>query len=293
MSDEKLVLVTGATGQQGRAVTEALRAKGHRVRGLVRDPDDAGTEQLRELGAELVEGDNEDRPSLEAAASRVDAMFAMTTPAVGVDVEVQHGQALIDSAKAAQVPHLVYSSVASAHQATGIPHFDSKFEIEEHLRGTDIAATIVAPVWFMNNVAFPWSVADLQKGKFRLALSPDTKLQQVSSRDIGRFVAHVIDQPEPFLGRRIEIAGDELTGPQMAAILSETVGQPVAYEEQSLDEVRSQFEDMATMYEWIHEIGFSADPDGLRREHPEVGWADFKQWASDQDWAAMLAAAPA
>ncbi|MGI9557052.1 MAG: NmrA/HSCARG family protein [Solirubrobacterales bacterium] len=289
---ERLVLVGGATGRQGRAVTEALRAKGHAVRALVRSTDDPATEPLRELGVELVVGDNDNRESLEAAAAGVDSMFAMTTPAVGVDVEVEHGRALVNAAAAAGVEHIVYSSVASADGRTGIPHFDSKQEVEEYLTTQDIPSTVVAPVWFMDNLLFPWTVADLRNGSFRLALAPDTKLQQVFSQDIGAFAAHALDQREPFLGERVEIAGDELTGAEMARVLADATGRPISFEEQSLDEVRSQFEDMATMYEWIGSVGFSADPGRLHAEHAGIDWTSFEQWASDQDWDEILSADP-
>ena len=287
----RTVLVTGATGNQGRAVTEALLEKGHRVRAMVRSPDEPGALRLKEKGVEVAGGDFDDPASLERAMSGVDAVFAMTTPYAGVDVEVRHGKNLADAARAAGVAHLVYSSVGDADRNTGIPHFDSKFEIEQYLRSLGVPWTITAPAFFYDNALFPWNVADLKEGRFRQALHPARKLQQISLRDIGRFNALVIERKEPFLGKRINIAGDELTGVDMAAALSRAVGRPIAYQEQPLDEVRTQFADMATMYEWFASDGFTAKIKSLREDYPEIGWFSFAQWAVAQDWSPVTAPA--
>ena len=216
---EKTVLVMGATGNQGRAATEALREKGHRVRALVRAEDAEGAKRLKEKGVETVTGDFDNPDSLTQAMTGVDAVFAMTTPITGVDVEVRHGKAIADAAVAAKVGHLVYSSVGDADRATGIPHFDSKYEIEQYLRELGVPWTITAPAYFYDNALFPWNLADMNEGRFRQALNPTRKLQQISVRDIGRFNAMVIDRKEPFIGKRINIAGDELTGVEMAEAL--------------------------------------------------------------------------
>ena len=282
------ILVTGARGNQGRSVTEALLDKGHHVRALVRKADENGSLPFKRHSVEVVVGDFDDPASLERAASGMDAVFAMTTPFAGVDVEVRHGKAIVDAAKAAGVAHLVYSSVGDADRRTGIPHFDSKYEVEEYLRTLAVPWTITAPAFFYDNVLFPWNLADLKEGRFRQALHAKRKLQQIAVRDIGRFIALVIDREDPFIGRRINISGDEVTGPEMAAVLSQASGRPIAYEEQSLDEVRTQFADMATMYEWFDRVGFSADVKSLRVDYPEVDWLSFEQWAAAQDWAQVL-----
>jgi uncharacterized protein YbjT (DUF2867 family) len=219
----------------------------------------------------------------------MDSVFAVTTPMAGVDLEVRQGIAVSDAVKAAGAGHLVFSSVASADRGTGIPHFDSKFRIEEHIRNLGVPWTITAPAFFYDNALFPWNAADLQAGRFRQALKPGLKLQQVSVRDIGRFNALVIGQPDRFIGQRIDFAGDELTGPGMAQALSQGIGKPVTYQEQPLEEVRAQFADMATMYEWFDREGFAADIPSLRRDYPEVGWLSFADWAANQDWNRVLA----
>ena len=278
------VLVTGATGQQGGAVARERLKSGHQVRALTRRASSDAANALQEKGAEIVVGDMNDSNSLKQAASGVDTAFIMTTPfEAGVEGETEQGIAIVDAVVDAGVEHVVFSSVGSADQQTGIPHFDSKYKVEKHLQRLDRPWTIVAPVFFMDNILAPWNLTDLKNGVFRQALPSDRKLQLISVRDIGRINAHVIEERDPFIGRRIDVASDELTGPEIANVLSEASGRSISYVEQPMEEVRAQSEDMAAMLEWFDRIGFSADIDGLRRDYPEVGWITFEQWAQSQD----------
>src|SRR5437762_1786984 len=134
MAQSKLVLVTGATGKQGGAVVEALLTRGHQVRALTRNSASPAANRLREQGVEIAVGDFSDSASLLRAATGVDAVFAMGIPFLaGNEHEVQQGLAIANAARDASVGHLIYSSVASADRHTGIPHFDSKYPVEEHI----------------------------------------------------------------------------------------------------------------------------------------------------------------
>lgn len=284
------VFVTGATGNQGGAVTDALLEAGANVRALVRDPAKPKAQALAARGVELVVGDLNDGTSVRAAAQGSDVAFVVTTPfapGVGMDGEIRQGRIVIDAIKAAEVPHLVYSSISDANRETGIPHFDTKLDAEKHLASSGLKYTITGPVYFSDNVALPWNVPDLKSGRFRQAMPGDRMLQVVSVRDIGRFNAAVIARHAELVGRRIDYAADELTPAQMAEALSKAMGRPIAYEAQSLEEVAS-IEEMAKMFEWFDRVGYTADIAALRREFPEVGWQRFGDWAESQDWAALL-----
>jgi uncharacterized protein YbjT (DUF2867 family) len=140
------VLVTGATGNQGGAVTEHLLRRGHQVRAFVRHPRSRRAQQLESLGAELAEGDYDIPASLVVAATAMKGMFALGTPfEAGVEAEVQQGVTLIHAARKAGIEHFVYSSVASADRRTGIPHFESKRRIEERLKKSGLLYTIIGP----------------------------------------------------------------------------------------------------------------------------------------------------
>ena len=186
MSASRFVLVTGATGQQGGAVVKALLAKGHRVRGVTRNVNSGKAKRLLQQGVEVVGGDFTDQESLVKAATGVDAIYAMTTPfESGMDAETAQGIAMINAAKEAEVGHLVYSSVGDANQATGIPHFDSKFEVEKVLASSGIPYSISAPVYFMDNLIAPWTLPGVVEGTVSAAMPGARKLQQIAVADIG------------------------------------------------------------------------------------------------------------
>ena len=276
-----LVLVTGATGQQGGAVTRALLEKGHDVRAMVRDVQSEKAVALVQMGVELVTGDMEDTASIASAAEGADSMFAVTSPFVaGTDHETVLGKNLVDGAVAAGIGHFVYSSVASADKETGIPHFESKWEVEKHLVASGLNWTVTAPVFFFENISSPWLAADLADGRYRQAMPTDRDLQMIGLAAIGAFNAAVIDGREGFYGQRIDIASDELTGPQTATALSEALGRTVTFDEQPIEEVQAGFgEDMALMYEWFTEVGYDVDLDDLRARFPSVGWESFADWS--------------
>ena len=282
------ILVTGATGQQGGAVAHELLHQGHHVRALTRNSDSPAAHQLKKQGAIAFAGDFNDQSSLEQAADGADAIYAMATPfESGVATETGQASAIANAAKTVGCPHLVYSSVASANQNTGIPHFDSKFSVEQHIQQLDTPYTIIAPVFFMDNFLSPFTLPGLQEGKLMQALPADRRLQAVAVRDIAAFTSHVMDNREEFLGRRIDIAGDEMTGQQYADAISLASGRSITYVETSLDDMRAMSEDMAHMYEWFDSTGYHTDIATLRRDYPDVGWHTFPEWASEQNWSAI------
>ena len=212
MANSKLVLVTGVTGKQGGAVARALIAKGHRVRGMTRNVESDAARAVAALGVDLVAGDFRDSDSLAAAVAGVDTVFAMGTPfEAGEDAEIAQGVALVDAAVDAEIDHFVYTSVASADKSTGIPHFDSKWEVEKHLASTALDWSVIAPVYFMENLFFGENLGALQNGSYPVPLPLDLSLQQVAVADIGAFGALVVDRKDDFVGRRVEIASDEST----------------------------------------------------------------------------------
>ncbi len=285
MAQSKLVLVTGATGQQGGAVVKALVTRGHHVRALTRNAASPAAQRLREQGVEIAGGDFTDHDSLVRAARGVDAVYAMSTPyEQGAEHETAQGLTITEAAQAAGVAHLISSSVASANRATGMPHFDSKYAVEQHLQASRVPSTIVAPVSFMENVWQPWSLASLRQGKLAMALPASRSLQHIAAADIGAFVAAVIERGDTVFGRRFDIAGDELTGEEAAAILSKVTGREVHYAGFSPDVLRAQSEELALMFAWFDRTGYAADIERLRRDFPEVQWHPFEAWARQQDW---------
>jgi uncharacterized protein YbjT (DUF2867 family) len=285
------ILVVGATGNQGGAVTAEAMANGHSVVAFTRDPGGDKEAALVENGVDLAAGSLDDVSSIARAAEGVDAMFAMTTPYAGLDTEVRHGFNIAEAADAAAVPHLVFSSVADAGSSTGIGHFDSKWAIEQRIGEIGVPSTVVAPVFFMDNFLFPTNTSDIAGGKLRQAVSVDQPLQMVAARDIGRFATMVIGDPSRFIGERISISGDELTGPQITDILSRATGRQVEYQVQPDHELDAMGSDWRRMYEWFNEGGFTTDRKTLTQQFPEFGFLSFEVWASNQPWDTILAPA--
>ncbi|OWO93343.1 nucleoside-diphosphate sugar epimerase [Rhizobium esperanzae] len=287
MGKERSVLVTGATGQQGGAVARALLARGHRVRAICRRWESDSARRLAAAGVEVVAGDLDDAGSVTQAASGVDTMFLMgNSYEAGTDAETRQGITAANAAKAAGIGHLIYSSVADADRKTGIPHFDSKFLVEQHIAGLGIPY-ISAPVAFMENTVAPWAIDGLRQGVYAAALPPGRVLQQICLADIGAFVAALTERREQVFGRRFNIAGDELSGEEQAKVLSEVLGRPIGYQELPIAAMRQQSADAALMYEWFDRTGYDADIVSLRRDFPDVGWHRYADWARGFDWSVL------
>jgi uncharacterized protein YbjT (DUF2867 family) len=154
MSQKLTVVVTGATGKQGGAVVKNLLERGHEVRAVTRNTDSEKARDLANAGVTLVRASLEDTAALTKALEGATSLFAMTAPFEGgTQAETRQGISAADSAKAAGV-HLVFNSVGSANRQTGVPHFDSKYKVEEHIARIGVRATVLAPVYFMENLYF-------------------------------------------------------------------------------------------------------------------------------------------
>jgi uncharacterized protein YbjT (DUF2867 family) len=285
-----IVLVIGATGRQGGAVARRLLERGHRVRAFARSADSSASRELERLGAKVWSGSFDDPDALRRAARGVDAVFAISTPfEAGFEAEVRQGSTVLEAAKAAGIGHFVYSSVAGADRDTGIPHFEAKAELERRLSGLDLSHTVLAPVAFMESLLAPGTLAALGRGALTVALPPSRPLQQLALADLASCVALVLEQRERFLGRRIEIASDELTGAEQARILSQVCGREI----RCLERRREFGEDAALTRDWLDAVGYGVDIEALRRDYPEVGWRTFGEWARSQDWRALIREVPA
>ena len=286
MGQKLAVVVTGATGKQGGSVVKSLVERGHEVRAITRTTDSAKARELAKAGVTLVRASLEDTAALTQALQGATSLFGMTTPFEGgAQAELRRGISAAEAAKAAGV-HLVFTSVGSANRQTGIPHFDSKYEVEKHIAKIGVRATILAPVYFMENLHF--AKEQLAKGIYASALPPTRALAQVAVADIGAVAVHVLEDAGRFTGKRFDLASDELTGNDVVAILSRVTGRPLAYDQVPLDVVRQRMgEDGARMYEWLDRVGYTADRAALHQEFPDVAFHDFESWAKTQDWSAL------
>lgn len=280
---QKLILVTGATGQQGGAVARHLLAKGYRVRAFTRNADTFAAQVLRLAGAEVVEGDYDNRDSLDIAMEGIDGVFSVqpseyspgfTPVGFGYPDEVRQGRNIADAAQKAGVGHFVYSSAAGAEHLKGTRNY-SKWEMEEYIRAIQLPATILRPVWFMENFTDP--LFGLQTGTFSTAIKPDVAIQLIAADDIGAFAAIAFQEPDNFIGKSLEIAGDALTPSQIVSAINGVKSGPIiSYTQIPVEIIRQHSSSAARVYEVINETGYNADIPTLRTLHP--GLMNFDNW---------------
>lgn len=282
----KTILVTGATGKQGGAALRHLREKGFSVTALTRDPNKPEARALVGHGTEVVRGDLNDAASIGRAMEGVDGVYSVQSHRDGVEAEIRQGMHVADAAKRARISHLVYSSVAAADRNTGIPFFESKYRIEQHIRTSGLHYTIFRPVFFMEN----WlgMRTQIEEGVLSLPLPPEKKLQQIAVDDIGAFVALAFTRPGHWDGRAVELAGDELSMSDLAAAFGRTTGREVRYRQMSWEEFeRCSGPDMAAMWKFFDADGFAVDIPSLRQELPNM--MTFERWLRS-NWTKHLTA---
>jgi uncharacterized protein YbjT (DUF2867 family) len=272
-STARTIAVAGATGAQGGAVVDALLEQGARVRALVRSTGSERARNLANRGVELVQIDAKDPASLTNALREVDAFFFMTTPYGSpnpdIDGEIQQGVDFADAAAAARVPHVVFSSVGGAERDSGVPHFESKRRIEELLLGRGLPVTIVRPVFFMDNFLSMAPTVEGNELVLRLPVPDGIKLQTVAVRDIGVVAAAALLDPAA-VPAAIEIAGDELTGSEIAATFGAHIGLSARYEALPVEVLDGQ-DDLQKMFRWFADTpAYQADITAVRRIDPDL-----------------------
>jgi uncharacterized protein YbjT (DUF2867 family) len=232
--NEPVVLVLGATGQQGGAVARALTSMSRPVRIMVRDPDTPAAKIFAASGVEIVPGDFGDTSSIRNALSGVGGVFSVQpnsgSPGSGItdEDEVRYGKLVADLAVEANVSHFVYSSASIISRGpTGVANLDCKLEIEDYVRSLTIPTTIVRPATFMELFARTdfWP----SRNEFSFFIDPDKRLELIASDDIGRVVAMIFDDRDRFAGKSINIAGDEMTGTEIASAFSSLMNVPIIY----------------------------------------------------------------
>jgi uncharacterized protein YbjT (DUF2867 family) len=286
MDKEKdAILVVGATGQQGGAVAKELAAKGYRVRGMTRDASSDKARALSSIGVTPVEGNLDDDASLARALRGAWGVFGVqNTWTAGVEGEEEEGKRLVAAARAAGVKHYVYTSVASAHRGTGIPHFENKWRVEGALRAAGFPSwTIIRPVFFMENWTSGWFKSSIDAGALAIGIAPTTRLQMIAVEDIGQYGALAFERHQDLNGAQIDIAGDELTMPEAAKILARAAGHPVEFQRVPIEDVRKASADFAAMLEWFDRVGYDVDIAGNAKKYG-IRPTTFAEWAPRQGW---------
>ncbi len=204
----------------------------------------------------------------------------------GVAGEIRQGKNVADAAKAANVQHFVYTSVGGAERNTGIPHFESKWAIEQHIRQLELPATIFRPVEFMEN--FNWGRPHILNGSLMSQGLRASRIKQfIAVDDIGAFAALAFGNSQDYVGKVFELAGDGQTESQLAETFSAVIGRPVqlihlppAVLESTLPpHIR---EEILMMWRWFDEEGYYADIAALRTLYSPL--KTLKTWLQETGW---------
>jgi uncharacterized protein YbjT (DUF2867 family) len=250
--DADVISVCGATGRQGGAATRSLLRAGWQVRALSRNPDRRRARALAELGAEVVRADMNDPASLRAAFEGARGVYSVQNGLKsGFDQEVAQGRNVADAAKDVGVGHLVYGS-AGTGEPTGVPSWDSKLAVEEHMRQLDLPFTILRAMAFMELMTDPsffpavgtWNI-------WPKLMGDDRPVPWLSVEDLGEIAAKTFAHPDQFVGKDLPLASDL----QTLATCREMYGAAMGREPRSLPMPIWMFDlftkrDLTTMWRW-------------------------------------------
>nr|WP_086940565.1 NmrA/HSCARG family protein [Thaumasiovibrio occultus] len=268
--ESKLIVVVGASGKQGQSVINSLSEQGYQIRALVRNPEKVGA--LFAPNVEIYKGDLNKKSSL---TSLLDNAYGLFFALPHTSNSVGYGEALLELAKHSAVQHIVYSSVGGADRYTKVEHYGYKKAIEDKLKAINKPYTILRPVGYMETFANQMSTK-VMAGMLRLYLDDSKKFQLISVQDIGKFVELSFSHPDQYVGKEMEIAGDELSLNEMFEKINSEMDvniSPVNFPKFTkfiLPKIMKQ------MFLFYAEDGWRADIASLREANPEL--LSFDDW---------------
>jgi uncharacterized protein YbjT (DUF2867 family) len=287
MADKKIIAVVGATGAQGGGLVRAIladRQSEFAVRALTRHTDSDKARALASAGAEVVSADLDDQASLERAFAGAHGVFALTNFWEHFSPEKELAQAgnQARAAKAANVHHVIWSTLEDTRRWVPlgdnrmptlqgrykVPHFDVKGEADQIFRVLGVPTTFLLTAFYWDNLIH--FGAGPQKGPDgRLAISfplDDKKLPAIAVEDIGKAAYAIFKRGDEFINRTVGIAGEHLSGQEMAAALSRALGQEVVYNAVTPEAYRSfgfpGADDLGNMFQFKRD--FNEDYRGAR-----------------------------
>lgn len=279
MKTQQKIWVTGVTGQQGMAVAKNLLLHNFEVYGLTRNINSTKAIELKSLGVRLVQGDLDQVSTFKNHLTDMDVTFLMQSFEQGYKKEIQQARRFIEAHQKEGVKHLVYSSVLGADLNTGVPHFDSKHEIEKFIQKTGISYTIVRPASFMENFLIPDVSKRIVKGSFMSPLNKTVVQQHIAINDIGKVVAHICSNLSKYKQKIISIATDELSVEEVAGLFTEVLGKSIQYKK--LPDILTFIfmgKDLYKMFSYMNKNNFKVikDINAVKNEFGLTG--NFKYW---------------
>lgn len=305
MADKTIIAVVGATGMQGGGLVRAICREtnsGFVARALTRDVHSDKAKELAKLGAEVVAADVDDAASLKRAFAGAYGAFCVTFfwAHFKPEQEVAEARAMAQAAKQAGVRHVIWSTLEDTRKWVPlsdtrmptlmgqykVPHFDGKGEADQVFTEAGVPTTFLLTSFYWDNlIHFGMGPKKGPDGTLAFTLPMgDKKLPGIAAEDIGACALGIFTKGTEYIGKRVGIAGEHLTGAQMAASLTKALGQEVRYNAVSHDAYRTfgfpGADDLGNMFQFKHD--FESDFCGAR--NPEVARAlnpslqTFDQW---------------
>ncbi|MBI4167258.1 MAG: NmrA/HSCARG family protein [Acidobacteria bacterium] len=305
MAEKKIIAVVGATGAQGGGLVRAITSDpngGFTARAITRDTASDKAKAVAKLGAEVVAASIDDVESLKRAFGGAHGVFCVTPfwEHFSPEREFAQATAMAQAAKDAGVKHAIWSTLedtrrwvpltdnrmATLQGKYKVPHFDAKGEADNVFRKLGVPTTFLVTSFYWDNFAFfgmgPKKGPD---GKLALNLPMGTKkLPAIAVEDIGKCAYGIFKRGGEYINKTVGIAGEHLTGSEMAAALSKALGQPVTYNAIPFDVYRGLgfpgADDLGNMFQFKHDFQEvfcgARDPKVARSLNPDL--QTFSQW---------------
>lgn len=305
MAEKQVIAVVGATGMQGGGLVRAILAdpaSGLTVRALTRDVHSDKAKELARLGAEVVAADVHDVESLKRAFAGASGAFCVTFfwAHLSPEKEYAEAEAMAKAAKAAGVRHVIWSTLEDTRRWVPlsdnrmptlmgkykVPHFDAKGEADQVFKQLGVPATFLLTSFYWDNLIYfgmgPKPGPD-ETLVFTLAMG-EARLPGIAAEDIGKCALGIFKKRDAYLGKTVGIAGEHLTGSQMAAALSKALGREVRYQAVSPEVYRTfgfpGAEDVANMFQFKRDFNavFCAAREPAIARALNGGVQTFAQW---------------
>lgn len=278
MEHKRNIFITGITGNQGSAVAKHQLEQNNSVIGLTRNANSEKAKQWKAQGVTIIEGNINNPVSFQSHLDKADVAY-LVQALQRKDKEIIQGKQFIDSIKPENNTHLVYASVLGADLNTNVPHFESKFEIENYIKSKNLDYTILRPASFYENHLFPRVANDIKKGKYISPLNKSCKQQMIGIDDIGKIAATVISNKEKYNNKTISIATDEWQIGNIPQMFSDAINKPVNYKKLPGFITRlAMGKDLSKMFKYMNQNDFCV-LNNIQKVRDEFNISgDFKSW---------------
>jgi len=305
MSEKKIIAVVGATGAQGGGLVRAILSNpgsGFAVRALTRDINSDSAKALKELGAEVIAADVDNADSLKSAFEGAYGVFGVTFfwHHFSPEQEMQQAKNIADASKAAGVKHVIWSTLEDSRnwisldndsmptlmEKYKVPHFDAKGEADNYFREIGLPVTIMRTSFYWDNfIHFGLGPQKIEEGKYAITFPMgDAKLPGIAAEDIGKCALGVFKNSSEYIGKTLGIAGESLTGRELAESMSKSLNINVAFNDIDPSIYRSfdfpGAEDMGNMFQmkrdYNEQFVANRDLEESRKLNPDL--QDFNTW---------------